>query len=103
MTNLDDAHDLLGRYDQLDVGRRMDAGGQAILEEVRTRALVAIADQLRAANLLEVNRQLWESEVAVKDTAPVAAERYRLRRSAGKRLAMDIIDLPDPTVEGDEG
>lgn len=45
-THLDDVRELLGKYDALDVGRRMDAGGQAILEEVRTRGIVSIAESL---------------------------------------------------------
>lgn len=102
-THLDDVRELLGKYDALDVGRRMDAGGQAILEEVRTRALVAIAEQLRAFNLLEVNRQLLQSEEATKDTAPVAADAYRRRRTAARRAAIDIIGLPDPDPEATEG
>lgn len=43
---LETIRDLVDRYDRLDVARRMDAGGQAMLEEVRTRSLVSIAESL---------------------------------------------------------
>lgn len=43
---LEDARDLLARYDQLEVGLRIDGSGQALLTEVRTRAMVSIAESL---------------------------------------------------------
>lgn len=45
-TPLEDARDLLARYDGLEVPRRIDAAGQGLLSEVRTRAVVSIAESL---------------------------------------------------------